>query len=42
MQQIVLNYEIQLTKIPLFSFIKANYSYREITVGKELQQHCPK
>ncbi|WP_395050838.1 cell surface protein SprA [Flavobacterium sp.] len=27
MQQLVLNYEIPLDKIPVFSFIKANYSY---------------
>ncbi|TDD78592.1 T9SS outer membrane translocon Sov/SprA [Flavobacterium caseinilyticum] len=27
MQQLVLNYEIPLSKIPLFSFVKANYSY---------------
>ncbi|WP_348797643.1 cell surface protein SprA [Flavobacterium adhaerens] len=27
MQQFVLNYEIPLNKIPIFSFIKANYSY---------------
>ena len=27
MQQLVLNYEIPINKIPLFSFIKANYSY---------------
>jgi cell surface protein SprA len=27
MQQIVLNYEIPINKIPLFSFVKANYSY---------------
>ena len=27
MQQLVLNYEIPLDKIPLFSFIKSNYSY---------------
>ncbi|MND81271.1 hypothetical protein D3C80_730610 [compost metagenome] len=27
MQQLVLNYEIPLNKIPIFSFIKANYSY---------------
>ena len=26
-QQLVLNYEIPINKIPLFSFIKANYSY---------------
>jgi cell surface protein SprA len=26
-QQLVLNYEIPLNKIPIFSFIKANYSY---------------
>ncbi len=27
MQQLVLNYEIPIDKIPVFSFIKANYSY---------------
>ena len=27
MQQLVLNYEIPINKIPVFSFIKANYSY---------------
>nr|WP_314835679.1 cell surface protein SprA [uncultured Flavobacterium sp.] len=27
MQQLVLNYEIPINKIPLFSFVKANYSY---------------
>jgi cell surface protein SprA len=27
MQQLVVNYEIPINKIPLFSFIKANYSY---------------
>ncbi|MFV5688707.1 cell surface protein SprA [Flavobacterium sp. ZT3R25] len=27
MQQLVLNYELPINKIPLFSFIKANYSY---------------
>jgi cell surface protein SprA len=27
MQQLVLNYEIPIDKIPLFSFIKANYAY---------------
>jgi cell surface protein SprA len=27
MQQLVLNYEIPIDKIPLFSFIKSNYSY---------------
>ena len=27
MQQLILNYEIPLSKIPLFSFVKANYSY---------------
>ena len=27
MQQLVLNYEIPINKIPLFSFIKANYTY---------------
>ena len=27
MQQLVLNYEIPIDKIPIFSFIKANYSY---------------
>ena len=27
MQQLVLNYEIPISKIPLFSFVKANYSY---------------
>ncbi len=27
MQQLILNYEIPLDKIPVFSFIKANYSY---------------
>lgn len=27
MQQIVLNYELPINKIPLFSFVKANYSY---------------
>jgi cell surface protein SprA len=27
MQQLVLNYEIPINKIPLFSFIKANYSF---------------
>lgn len=27
MQQLVLNYDIPINKIPLFSFIKANYSY---------------
>ena len=27
MQQLVLNYEIPLDKIPVFSFVKANYSY---------------
>ncbi len=27
MQQLVMNYEIPLDKIPVFSFIKANYSY---------------
>ena len=27
MQQLVLNYEIPINKIPLFSFVKANYTY---------------
>jgi cell surface protein SprA len=27
MQQLVLNYELPINKIPLFSFVKANYSY---------------
>jgi cell surface protein SprA len=27
MQQIILNYEIPINKIPVFSFVKANYSY---------------
>jgi cell surface protein SprA len=27
MQQLVINYEIPINKIPLFSFVKANYSY---------------
>ena len=27
MQQLVVNYEIPINKIPLFSFVKANYSY---------------
>ncbi len=27
MQQLVLNYDIPINKIPLFSFVKANYSY---------------
>nr|WP_315162865.1 cell surface protein SprA [uncultured Flavobacterium sp.] len=27
MQQVVLNYELPINKIPLFSFVKANYSY---------------
>ncbi|TRX42382.1 T9SS outer membrane translocon Sov/SprA [Flavobacterium restrictum] len=27
MQQLVLNYEIPINKIPVFSFVKANYSY---------------
>lgn len=27
MQQLILNYELPINKIPLFSFIKANYSY---------------
>jgi hypothetical protein len=33
MQQLVVNYDIPINKIPVFSFIKANYSYTEIIPG---------
>jgi hypothetical protein len=38
MQQLVINYEIP-NKIPLFSFVKANYSIRVITIGRNHQMH---
>jgi hypothetical protein len=38
MQQLVINYEIPINKIPLFSFVKANY-IRVITIGRNHQMH---
>jgi hypothetical protein len=36
-QQLVINYEIPINKIPLFSFVKANYTV--ITIGRNHQMH---
>jgi hypothetical protein len=39
MQQLVLNYEIPINKIPLFSFVRLIIPIRVITIGRNHQMH---